>query len=388
MSLKQQEEVQQDYIEIGRAEQEPLKVLLPEDVAASIRKISRRRTSAKSFGLLIGNKYEDENHVIVYVDHIIPIASRFNEGKLNKTIERLSKKKNGQEIVGWYGAYAGSGAMLKEEYERIHRRFFGKPWQFIYLADDKSNSTNIYYWHIGRLRRSKGYYQLINDLNSNEYHMQQDSIELKEQAGSRNLSDFAKGHSSTEKFSELIKKYENDRKLDNAKRIKRLYQSCALAAAAAIIIIIYLQFIEPNIRHNNMLNAQMDGYTELGKSEPDQLAGQDNQELENLESAISDLKGRLVSEEPKIEKLADDEEESENPEPAVVPYDDEVIDVAVIYIIQKGDTLSSISEKYYGDPSYGIILGKLNRVENYSLIKAGDYLIIPSKEQIDKLKNK
>ena len=399
MGINKQEKVQYECVEIGKAQQEALKVLMLEDIEASIRKISRRRRGSKSFGLLMGNKYIDENHVIVYVDQMIPIGSRFKDGKLSKAINRLSKKSNGKEIVGWYGAYADSGAMLKEKYQWIHRQFFGKPWHFIYLVDDKLNCTNIYYWHLGRLKRSIGYYQLVNDLNNDKGNMKQNNTVLEKYSSSSKPSDFVEENNSTVKFSDLIKKYENDRKLNSPKLVKRLYKSCALAVAA-LIIIVCLQYINSYIRRNGSFFVQTGDDAKTDESEIEEIAGQDNQELENLENAISDLKGRLESEKSEIGKQENDVvyngdiqdreqnfdkaddvvEESLNPELEIISNDD-----LVIYVIQKGDTLSSICEKYYGDSSYKNILGKINRLDNYSYIRVGDYLIIPSKEQIDKL---
>lgn len=393
MDIKGREEIQYSCIEIGRAQEEVLKVLIPADVAESIRKISRRKKSLKSFGLLVGNKYEDEDYVIVYVDHIVPIGSSIKEEKLKKAIKKQSEKKNGKEIVGWYGACPGSGAMLKEEYQWIHRQFFSKAWHFIYLVDDKTNSTNIYYWHLGRLKRSKGHYQLVDDLAIGEY------------ASSQKLSDFIKEHDSPVEFSELIEKYQDTRSANASIFVRRLYRICALAATAAILIAIYIQYINPYIRRGSSSPAQSDNYAEIGNAGMEESLGQENQEVEDLESIISDLKETLESESYRMDGLEikeavreksgkkelEDEESSEDIQDAEQGLDETDTGLAfysdvVIYIIQEGDTLSSISEKYYGDPSYKNILGKINRLDNYSYIRAGDYLILPSKEQIDKLK--
>ena len=85
---------------------------------------------------------------------------------------------------------------------------------------------------------------------------------------------------------------------------------------------------------------------------------------------------------------SDNGEESEDStadtEIADVYHSETALDEITVYIIQEGDTLSSISKKYYGDSSYGTALGKANRIKDYKSLKIGEYLIIPSREEIKK----
>lgn len=51
---------------------------------------------------------------------------------------------------------------------------------------------------------------------------------------------------------------------------------------------------------------------------------------------------------------------------------------------KKGETLWELSEKYYGDPTFYLLLAEINEV-NPKTIKNGKELIIPSKKDIQKL---
>ena len=52
------------------------------------------------------------------------------------------------------------------------------------------------------------------------------------------------------------------------------------------------------------------------------------------------------------------------------------------YIIKKGDVLSAICRKYYGDSSLSTKLAKYNNIKNVNLIYAGKTLKLPDKSKL------
>ena len=61
--------------------------------------------------------------------------------------------------------------------------------------------------------------------------------------------------------------------------------------------------------------------------------------------------------------------EEENPDLGIVRED--------VYIVQKGDTLASISEKIYGDMLQVEAICKMNGLEDGNLIYIGQKLLLP-----------
>ena len=57
----------------------------------------------------------------------------------------------------WHKRWHGSNAY--EQDQRIHREFFTKSWQIIYLLDSLNQSSNLFYWDRDKLRLLKGYYE-------------------------------------------------------------------------------------------------------------------------------------------------------------------------------------------------------------------------------------
>jgi hypothetical protein len=52
-------------------------------------------------------------------------------------------------------------------------------------------------------------------------------------------------------------------------------------------------------------------------------------------------------------------------------------DLTHVYLIKEGDSLPLISDKYYGDPSYYLDLARVNHLDGFRELKAGDQLVIP-----------
>lgn len=336
------EATQYDCKKIGNPEGEPIKILIREDVALSIKKKSKKWLGAKSFGLLIGNKYKDKNNILVYIDYIVPVGGIDHSGsrpvltdkKWIAISERALKNKPGKEIVGWYGIRTNWGGMLTEEDQWIHQNFFRNPWQVIYLTDRKNNIENLYYWYQKRLRRCNGYYKFGEEAKGNK----------------------------------------------ESCFVKLLLRSTTAMAALILSLALYIEYIHPHIISYRNENESM---TDVYKEEKQKLS---EQELKELKSTIYHLKNTLKSKEAEIESLRENTEQNQSDTELDSIIEDMEKDDIVIHIIEKGDTLSYISKKYYGDSSYSEALGKVNRISDYNTLIIGDYLIIPSKDEIEKWK--
>jgi LysM repeat protein len=55
--------------------------------------------------------------------------------------------------------------------------------------------------------------------------------------------------------------------------------------------------------------------------------------------------------------------------------------ISETYVVSKGDTLSAIARKYYGDTSFTSKLASYNGIPNTSLIKPGQIIKLPGKKQ-------
>jgi len=100
------------------------------------------------------------------------------------------------------------------------------------------------------------------------------------------------------------------------------------------------------------------------------------QSLDTISKSVSNKEGDKVMETggEVIEEEKEQEgdkilEEPENPEAQILEDD--------IYVVEKGDTLATISRKVYGDISHVEAICKMNGLENGNLIFIGQKLLLP-----------
>jgi nucleoid-associated protein YgaU len=86
-------------------------------------------------------------------------------------------------------------------------------------------------------------------------------------------------------------------------------------------------------------------------------------------------KPTLVEKPDKVEKPVQEQKESDN---KTTGSPSETIKLPTTYIVQKGDTLSSISEKFYHSKDHYALLAEHNHILFINDMKAGDKLTIPA----------
>jgi nucleoid-associated protein YgaU len=97
-------------------------------------------------------------------------------------------------------------------------------------------------------------------------------------------------------------------------------------------------------------------------------------EISTLQTQVEDLEGELAAdspeEDPEGQGDADQEQEQEAP-----PADSEV------YVVQAGDTLTTIAEDFYKDASLADFIAEANSITDASQLSVGAEIIIPPKPE-------
>ncbi|NLI60807.1 MAG: LysM peptidoglycan-binding domain-containing protein [Clostridiales bacterium] len=309
----------------------------------------------RTFGLVLGSKIKTKNQYIIHINHVIPLGRL----KLNKDPRALSDKKwkdletriyntyPTQEILGWYGIRDGMEAMLTEQDQRIHREFFTKSWQIIYLLDSLNQSSNLFYWDRDKLRLLKGYYE-YQDKDTEEAPVRE----------------------------------------NRAKWAKRglIVGSCAILLALGLPLLYeyYGKRQFENHNHKSIIededtSGNMDKTPTQQSSKISEPIANAEKELEEYAKKIAQLESKLEEKEKDLQELkeniASEEDHQEN-----IPSDQ-----VTIYIIQRGDNLYKISQKFYDTEAYAQTLARINRIEDHRSLTIGSYIIIPGLEEIENM---
>jgi nucleoid-associated protein YgaU len=109
-----------------------------------------------------------------------------------------------------------------------------------------------------------------------------------------------------------------------------------------------------------------------------------NAEITSLKADNEDLKSQLA-EAQAAATAQPSPDASTSPDTEVSPSPDTGGDATVTgeeYVVQRGDTLNTISEKFYGDTKYGDYLADVNNIDDPSALTIGMTLTIPDESEL------
>ncbi|MGI6707489.1 MAG: hypothetical protein ACOX6S_15080 [Clostridia bacterium] len=299
----------------------------------------------ETFGVLVGEKRQEEGSIRVYIESAIPIGKLkristqpASAGKWwNKVEKRMSQLYFGKEIMGWYGIRTGWEAMLTEEDRSIHRELFPKSHQVIFLLDDASGAQKFYHWQRNHIKTYKG---------------------------------------------AVLWEGEEGKKLQPIPPIRwrRGFSLMAVAVISFVLGFLYRGSLVPPdqvLQQDSASKPFSQGSTENAK-----ILAQKDAEIQQLKGTIKDL-------EEELERIGHEKEELERKNRGLAMELDGKLDDAIQenqvlpYRIEKGDALSRISRKFYGDSSMAQALGRFNRIPEGESLEIGSYILIPPKEWLD-----
>lgn len=341
-----------------------IKIISDENIIDSIFWHKRISLGRKNFGLLIGNVIEQGETSIIYIEAVFPVGRLSNARDILEDAKWLDirskaiKKHPGKEIVGWYGVRNNWGAMMMEEDQYIHKNYFMGLWQVMYLLDDKGGFQNFYIWD-------------------------DDSLKLYKQ-------------DHQDRPLELLKEGRDMDMKTGQGRNKHYKWAYALLAVAILAIISYPKYIRPLVNRQQADKGGVESVSSDGEqSDPEVEEPQDATEvatlkevIEGLENALDERAQELEIKERELEEKSRELEEKEQQikkleEAKAKAESGQDSSEAKVYQLKEGDTLSGISNKFYGSPKYGDDLGRINRITEHKLLRAGSYLAIPSLEAIE-----
>jgi hypothetical protein len=320
-------------------------IQIGQGVADKILRHKKSPWGRKTFGVLVGEKRQEEGSIRVYIESAIPIGKLkristqpASAGKWwNKVEKRMSQLYFGKEIMGWYGIRTGWEAMLTEEDRSIHRELFPKSHQVIFLLDDASGAQKFYHWQRNHIKTYKGAVQWEG---------------------------------------------EEGKKLQPIPPIRwrRGFSLMAVAVISFVLGFLYRGSLVPPdqvLQQDSASKPFSQGSTENAK-----ILAQKDAEIQQLKGTIKDL-------EEELERIGHEKEELERKNRGLAMELDGKLDDAIQenqvlpYRIEKGDALSRISRKFYGDSSMAQALGRFNRIPEGESLEIGSYILIPPKEWLD-----
>lgn len=341
-----------NYKEIGDVEGENVIIFIRQDIKDLILKKAGNTLLSRTFGLLMGSKIKTGNNYIIHVNEIVTLGKlkpntnpkALSEKKWEKVQNRAYNLHPSMEIVGWYGVRKGWEAMLTQQDQSIHREHFTKSWHIIYLLDSSNGSSSFFCWHKDKLKLSKGYYEYS--------HKEGSQLDQNTAIGTLGI-------------------------IGRALKDKMVIFTGSLALLALIGVLLSQQFQMPY--SNPQDDRETAGYVNEAEGSHEE---QDNV-IEEYEARIANLEGELDKKQQEIEALKREIESLKTEQQTTTQTNEDQPTDGVIYIIQRGDNLYKISQKFYGTDRYSQALANINRIKDQRSLSIGSYIIIPPLEVME-----
>lgn len=294
---------------------------------------------------------------------------------------QMDKYFQGMTLVGWVHCQPGFGAFLMSKDEAFHKLYFQEPWQVLFVVDpvDKLDTFYIYNEEADVLQQAKGYFVYYEKNEEMQEYMLDHSVVKPKEA--KNTEEGKEIESTVqEKAEKEVAAQEGPRRrrrptpeerIDAAQEIRRVLQRRAKEAEAAqrskytmltsvscILCVICLCLgygLFSNLNRLEELETKMamvqDSYTVLAE----------NVEDVKVQAAFAPRMAAVVEKETEETEQQEEIQKTEGR----------------IHVVEAGETLGSISEKYYGDGSGVEKIMKANGLDDPNRIVCGQELLIP-----------
>lgn len=293
----------------------------------------------------------------------------------------------GQQVVGWFFIMPECPMELNDVLYRTHLNYFGGSDKLLYMFEPIEKEEMFFHYENGCMSRQRGFY-IYYDKNQpmQEYMIRINKnvpIEKKEEIRDKAVQDFRKIISG---------KSAKEEEKNSGFSLLHAVGACAVAGVVALGItwtnnqremretsakteqmMIQTDQIEniENMENVEVSENRTSTYAESGEEKPEELLEKpaEREETELEEKNSPENTESMTSE----ESLAQEPTETDGaPEPQ-----GQEVSAQGSYVVQRGDTLSSISKRIYGNAGQVSRICKLNSLNINDIIYPGQIILLP-----------
>lgn len=382
--------------QIGNVSDSP-KIYVEDYVDTFFDQICEADIQSPAAAFLIGHQVTIEDQPCVYISGAVQVDELLmrddkpviDDEVLKKIREEKEKYFHDGEIIGWFLAIPGQKAETNENIIKIHEKTFPKTNTLFVIRDTDAKEEMFFAYKYHDLLQIGGHY-IYYEKNPD---MQNYMITRRRQNGvtpSEAVEDQA-----AKNFRSVVR----DRMNQNTRKKTNRLSAVTTTLVVMIAVVIGISMVNnydkmKSVQDSLALLSQAVAEKETlkkgsenvnGAAGEEQLAENENQEEgqpqadwnsdgEN-ENPVEDTSGGAESdgqEETRTDSTIMQEESVEASAGAERVLNDEDF-----YIVQKGDTLDSISKKMYGDVSHVESICKMNGLKDGNLIFIGQKILLP-----------
>ena len=305
---------------------------------------------------LIGEKGQVEDQDCVYISGAVRISEIVkNESKLNipeaaveAGMKDCKEYFGNQSLIGWSLIDPSRVPGTDENLEAIHKKYFAEENTIFIMKDPKDRDEKFYAYKYEELMEINGHY-IYYEKNPEMQNYMISSRKENKITPSESITDRA-----AKDFRSIVKaKLE---KADQKQNNRFLY------AASTFLLIVILIIGVTMVNNYDKIKAVQTSIDQITKTV---------EKAENEKEAQA-AEGKVTTQ---VEETT--EEETGKTDTAGTTQTPDTDSNGEYYVVQRGDTLATISQKLYGDTSHIDAIARMNGLTNGDFIYIGQKLLLP-----------
>lgn len=381
-------ELPKNVRQIGET-REKRKIYMEDYVVTYLSKLAKPNQAYARGAILFGDLYQTEEGPAVFISGAMEAQNLeldmdetiFNDEIWRELLRKGDRHFKGQKVMGWFLSRMGFSVEMNQKIINTHLKNFPGDHKILYMIDSLEKEDAIYICENQQMIRQKGYYIYYEKNSAMQEYMlfgkpmrkTQEEREEREEKRSDNFRD-------RKVLEEYRKRHHYNRKSPKLNYKDMLSRAASLLLIAAMFGYVYWRMVDKQWIDGMLGNYVVETMGTIRDSWGSN--GKVMEEVENGEDASVTLEAEqnTKTEENTTAVVKAPESASTSasePEDTVEAFGQSK---PLYYIVQKGDTLASISRKMYLTDKYMKQIAWANDLENANEIYEGQKILIPAIE--------
>lgn len=354
------------------------RIYLEDYVYSYLHQFAAEKKTSEKIAFLIGKYYTYNKDVIVIIDGAIQgdFAEKVNgdlcitERTWYHVYEKIRKYFEEYSVVGWMYTQPGYGILLTSFLKEHHSKNFIDDKQVLYIVDPLEKEDSFYAWEKGELKEKKGYY-IYYDKNPSMHNYMLENKAKSEETNEQDVKE-------DKDVIKIFRRKDQQRK-DEAYQKKFINMLSILCGGLVLICLVMGIGLLNNIEELNHVKTAMNTMTEKYNSIKKEVIDLENQENEKILEPIDIEKSNPENTEaPDVTEKTHDTKEKDNSQKDI-PHTVTIapVEVPSSYVVEAGDSLNIISQKFYNTKEMVPSIQELNDIDNKHKIYVGQVIKLP-----------
>lgn len=361
--------------QIGTPE-EKNRIYIEDYVMTYLKQMANPNSSYARGAILVGEIYDNGIGTVIFISGAIALqnleldltGATFDGDTWDGIYQEVKKNFSDLRVVGWFLSRMGFSTQINDSIVMLHMNNFCEKQQVLFVMDSLEDDDAFYMEKDGGLQRQSGYFIYYARNETMQNYMIGENTETVKQ----NAIDEKDGE-VIENYKKILDERSRTAKIDRINRRLSMICSGLSVAVLALGIAVFSNYQMLEVLQTKLVENGLITYNEEKKEESQSLQEKtelvDEKKVESF-SKNETQKGVVSVDTPKGLKEGSTECMANISQPRY-------------YIVQTGDTLTSISFKMYNSVNYVAELMEANSFSNSDDIYEGEKIVIPNLEDVN-----